>query len=188
MYALHCEALVHKCTSVHSSKCVEFNITHVSVCCCYINSYVLAKLSLSYPIGWIDQWVDVSYHIITHGVCVCMYVHVCKVKTSVTVLSSCLQLRKYLYQILIVYMINTYSNRRVANHLHGLIFELKERMDSRQDRPVMTQCIYVLDICVHCLDIGLSVVCSFMIVDCVCIRSFIRSYIISINHLLKMNE
>lgn len=32
---------------------------------------------------------------------------------------------------------NTYSNRRVANHLHGLIFELKERMDSRQDRPVM---------------------------------------------------
>jgi hypothetical protein len=34
---------------------------------------------------------------------------------------------------------NTYSNRRVANHLHGLIFELKERMDSRQDRPVMTQ-------------------------------------------------
>jgi len=32
---------------------------------------------------------------------------------------------------------NTYSNRRVANHLHGLIFELKERMNSRQDRPVM---------------------------------------------------
>jgi len=42
--------------------------------------------------------------------------------------------------------INTYSNRRVANHLHGLIFELKERMNSRQDRPVMqlnewTHCI-----------------------------------------------
>ena len=33
---------------------------------------------------------------------------------------------------------NTYSNRRVANHLHGLIFELKERMNSRQDRPVKT--------------------------------------------------
>jgi len=32
---------------------------------------------------------------------------------------------------------NTYSNRRVANHLHGLIFELKERMNSRQDRPVI---------------------------------------------------
>jgi hypothetical protein len=43
-------------------------------------------------------------------------------------------------------MINTYSNRRVANHLHGLIFELKERMDSRQDRPVMKQSIYGLDI------------------------------------------
>jgi hypothetical protein len=32
---------------------------------------------------------------------------------------------------------NTNSNRRVANHLHGLIFELKEHMNSRQDRPVM---------------------------------------------------
>jgi len=38
---------------------------------------------------------------------------------------------------------NTYSNRRVANHLHGLIFELKERMNSRQDRPVMRVCVYV---------------------------------------------
>jgi len=26
---------------------------------------------------------------------------------------------------------------KVANHLHGLIFELKERMDSRQDQPVL---------------------------------------------------
>jgi hypothetical protein len=26
---------------------------------------------------------------------------------------------------------------QVANHLHGLIFELKERMDSRQDQPVL---------------------------------------------------
>jgi hypothetical protein len=32
---------------------------------------------------------------------------------------------------------NTNSNRWVANHLHGLIFELKEHMNSRQDRPVM---------------------------------------------------
>ena len=24
-----------------------------------------------------------------------------------------------------------------ANHLHGLVFELKKRMDSRQDQPVM---------------------------------------------------
>lgn len=49
---------------------------------------------------------------------------------------------------------NTYSNRQVANHLHGLIFELKERMNSRQDRPVMrvykknniccTKCIYTI--------------------------------------------
>ena len=27
------------------------------------------------------------------------------------------------------------------NHLHGLIFELKERMNSRQDRPVML-CVF----------------------------------------------
>ena len=39
---------------------------------------------------------------------------------------------------------NTYSNRRVANHLHGLIFELKERMNSRQDRPVMKSNIYYI--------------------------------------------
>lgn len=38
---------------------------------------------------------------------------------------------------MVLQKMNTYSNRRVANHLHGLIFELKERMDSRQDRPVM---------------------------------------------------
>ena len=37
---------------------------------------------------------------------------------------------------------NTYSNRRVANHLHGLIFELKERMNSRQDRPVMRTSVW----------------------------------------------
>ena len=41
-----------------------------------------------------------------------------------------------------IYGKNTYSNRRVANHLHGLIFELKERMNSRQDRPVMQHVIY----------------------------------------------
>ena len=35
------------------------------------------------------------------------------------------------------FFINTYLNCRVINHLHGLIFELKERMNSRQDRPVM---------------------------------------------------
>jgi hypothetical protein len=39
---------------------------------------------------------------------------------------------------------NTYSNRRVANHLHGLIFELKERMNSRQDRPVMQFFFFVI--------------------------------------------
>ena len=38
------------------------------------------------------------------------------------------------------------------NHLHGLIFELKERMNSRQDRPVMLRvynCIleYIRYIC-----------------------------------------
>jgi hypothetical protein len=112
-----------------------------------------------------------------------------QVKTSVTVLSSCLQLRKW-FKLCVVFSsrslylakkffsltlssqkltrkkkknkakekkanekktsqgaekkkrvnflsMNTYSNRRVANHLHGLIFELKERMNSRQDRPVM---------------------------------------------------
>jgi len=32
---------------------------------------------------------------------------------------------------------NTYLNSRVSNHMHGLIIELKERMDSRQDRPVI---------------------------------------------------
>lgn len=60
-----------------------------------------------------------------------------QVKTSVTVLSSCLQLHKYSKKENTVVYKNTYSNRRVANHLHGLIFELKERMNSRQDRPVM---------------------------------------------------
>ena len=29
------------------------------------------------------------------------------------------------------------------NHLHGLIFELKERMNSRQDRPVMLR-VYII--------------------------------------------
>jgi hypothetical protein len=34
--------------------------------------------------------------------------------------------------------VNTNLNRQVLhNHLHGLIFELKERMNSRQDRPVI---------------------------------------------------
>jgi hypothetical protein len=42
-----------------------------------------------------------------------------------------------LYVCVVSISMNTYSNRRVANHLHGLIFELKERMNSRQDRPVM---------------------------------------------------
>jgi hypothetical protein len=71
-----------------------------------------------------------------------MYFFECQVKTRVTVLNSCLQLHKYSYIVkntifVCVFFLNTYSNRRVANHLHGLIFELKERMNSRQDRPVM---------------------------------------------------
>jgi hypothetical protein len=34
---------------------------------------------------------------------------------------------------------NTHSNRQVNNHMHGLIFELKERMNSRQDQPVISE-------------------------------------------------
>ena len=78
-----------------------------------------------------------------------MYIQ-CKVKTSVTVLSSCLQLHKCLPQDTNVQQQYTYSNRRVANHLHGLIFELKERMNSRQDRPVMPVYIYFVAILCEC--------------------------------------
>ena len=85
-----------------------------------------------------------SYHIYIIGYWYCLIAIYGKVKTSETVLSSCLQLCKYSLAVkraytylVLVFNMNTYSNRRVANHLHGLIFELKERMNSRQDRPVM---------------------------------------------------
>jgi len=41
-------------------------------------------------------------------------------------------------------MYNTNLNNMVINHMHGLIFKLKKRMNSRQDQPVKVVHIYYI--------------------------------------------
>jgi hypothetical protein len=75
------------CIYYQSNKAV----TYINVCKVYY-SYVLAKLSLSYPVN--KKEVKVCIYKMQSTEAQSIYVLMRQVKTSVTVLSSCLQLRK----------------------------------------------------------------------------------------------
>ena len=107
----------------------------------------LVRISQTFPEvsvnGTGEYKLEITMNARTHAhvkvcVCVCMCIWR-QVKTSETVLSSCLQLHKWICKLPMC----EYDTKHLLklsgydNHLHGLIFELKERMNSRQDRPVM---------------------------------------------------